>query len=116
MRDAGNKHGEQDQERSRCNVGSLCGVRERCLHPKTIDTEVESRLALQSDKRMLSRSDFLSPTKPLYGSGFSQKMWKPPISPPRMTSSAPVQPKIRVRLWNRLLATRSTRLRSGFSA
>jgi len=27
---------------------------------------------------MLSRRDFLSPTKPLYGSGFSRKTWRPP--------------------------------------
>jgi hypothetical protein len=41
----------KDQERSRCDVGSLCDVRERYLHPKMIDTEVESQLALHSVSR-----------------------------------------------------------------
>ena len=50
----GNKHEDKtrkDQERSRCDVGSLCDVRERYLHPKMIDTEVESQLALHSVSR-----------------------------------------------------------------
>jgi hypothetical protein len=50
----GNKQEDKtrkDQERSRCDVGSLCDVRERYLHPKMIDTEVESQLALHSVSR-----------------------------------------------------------------
>jgi hypothetical protein len=47
----GNKQRGQGQERSRCNVGPLCDVRERYLYPKTVDIEVESQLALPDDEK-----------------------------------------------------------------
>jgi hypothetical protein len=42
---------DQERSRSRCDVGSLCDVRGRYLHPEMIDAEVESQLALHSVSR-----------------------------------------------------------------
>jgi hypothetical protein len=45
-----NKHKDKTKKIQDATLGH-CDVRERCLYPKTVDTEVEYQLALPSDKR-----------------------------------------------------------------
>ena len=60
------------------NAGSLCDIRGRCLHPKTIDTEVESQLALYSDKKGCSLEGIFCPGRSRYTGASSREKHRGP--------------------------------------
>src|SRR5277367_3615022 len=58
----GNKHGDKTRKDQDATL-DLCDIRECYLHPKTIDTEVESQLALHSDKKGYSQEGTSCPRR-----------------------------------------------------